>query len=203
MALFATAYFGPISYYAELIHHEKPIIEQMDTFPKQTYRNRAIILTANGKLPLSVPVVRTNGNHTLTRDIEISYRENWNIQHWKTIETAYNSSPYFLYYKDGIENILMTQYTRLIDLNYDLQTFILQKLKINLDCAHSTEFTTPGTILEDYRYQFSVKETCTTYECPEYEQVFSTKFQFQPDLSIMDLLFNLGPDAKRYLLNIT
>ena len=99
-ALFSTAYFPPISYVAAMLNKQVVVVEQYETFPKQTYRNRAVVATANGLLPLSVPVVRTNGNHTYTKDMDICYNENWAAKHWRAIESAYNSSPYFLYYKD-------------------------------------------------------------------------------------------------------
>ena len=102
-ALFSTAYFPPISYVAAMLDKQVVVVEQYETFPKQTYRNRAVVATANGLLSLTVPVVRINGNHTYTKDMAICYNENWAVKHWRAIESAYNSSPYFLYYKDEVE----------------------------------------------------------------------------------------------------
>lgn len=202
MALFSTAYLAPIAYFAQMSHFENATIEQMETFPKQTYRNRAIIQTANCLLPLIVPVVRTDGNHTLTSNIHITYREHWNIQHWRAIKSAYNASPYFLYYKDEIEKILMTEYERLIDLNQDLTELLLKKLKINCHLVYSDNYTKPNEEPEDFRQKFPIKGAYTPDAFPKYDQVFSTKMPFQPNLSILDLLFNLGPDSKRYLQKI-
>ena len=199
MSLFATAYLPPINYIAQIAKCKNATIEQMETFPKQTYRNRSIILTANGLLPLIVPIIRTNGNHTFTRDIQITYAENWNIKHWRAIESAYNSSPYFLYYKDAIEKILMKPHKYLIDLNEQLLDYILNKLKIDCTIDFSTDYATPNQDPEDFRNCFSIKQKYNTNQFPIYDQVFETKFEFQPNLSILDLLFNMGPDAIEYL----
>lgn len=201
MSLFATGYLAPISYYAQLIASEEVIIEQMESFPKQTYRNRACIQTANGPLPLIVPISKPYGNHTLTRDIVISYRENWNIQHWRAIETAYNASPYFLYYKDALEKIILTPHEKLIDLNHQILVYILKKLKVNIEIKYSEVFEIPQQKEDDFRWKFSIKEPIPESQFPQYNQVFDDKLPFQPNLSIIDLLFNLGPETKAYLSN--
>lgn len=201
--IFPTAYLPSIAYMATLMHYENVIIEQYETFPKQTIRNRAIIITAQGKMPLVVPAIRTNGNHTTTKDIEISYAENWNIQHWRSIETAYNSSPYFLYYKDGIEKIIMAPHRTLLELNTELTQHILKKLKIQCEITLSKDFTKPTSTEEDFRAKFSIKKPCELYSYPIYDQVFGDKLPFYPDTSIIDLIFNLGPDAKHYLEQTT
>lgn len=200
--IFATAYLPPIAYFAELAKWDAASVEYMETFPKQTYRNRALIITANGLLPLSVPIVRTNGNHTLTSDIAISYTENWPMKHWRAIEAAYNASPYFLYYKDGLEKIILTHYDRLVDLNRDLLDYLMSKLKICCQICPTEEFAPHGTLENDYRNSFSIKGSYSADQFPEYDQVFEAKIPFQPNLSIIDLLFNLGPEAKRYLTSI-
>lgn len=202
MPLFATAYFAPIAYYAKLAQYETVFIEQMETFPKQTYRNRTVIATANGLLPLIVPIIRTNGNHTLTKDIVISYKENWNIRHLRAIESAYNASPYFLYYRDAIEKILLSHYERLIDLNNDLTNLLLKKLKVESSLIPTKDFEPTNTTKKDYRWSFSVKDSYTTEQFPAYDQVFAANSPFYPNISILDLLFNLGPEAKDYLASI-
>ena len=184
--------------------YETVIVEQYETFPKQTYRNRAVILSANAPLPLIVPVIHTDGNHTLTKDIGISYAEHWNIKHWRTIESAYNSSPYFLYYKDRIHDILLSEHTRLIEMNSLLLQYFLQRLNIHTEISYSKDFTpysfepeTSDTL--DYRKSFSPKAPYTACQFPAYSQVFDSKFPFYPNLSILDLLFNLGPEASNYI----
>lgn len=202
-ALFSTAYFPPISYVAAMLDKPVVVVEQYETFPKQTYRNRAVIATANGVLGLTVPVVKTNGNHTYTKDIEICYTENWALKHLRAIESAYNSSPYFLYYKDEVEAILNKQYIGLVDLNMDILSFVFKKLKVAKDIMLSTDFVLAEDVatIEDYRNRFSPKNK-EIIQLPPYDQVFEDRYGFQQDLSILDLLFNMGPDSLGYLKEV-
>lgn len=204
LPLFSTAYLPPIAYIAALMHYESVAIEVCETYPKQTYRNRCTILTANGLLDLTIPVIRPNGNHTLLSDICISYAEPWNVRHWRAIESAYSASPYFLYYRDGIETILLRQTPHLIDLNTALTVHILKKLGITCTLSVSTDFIKPADSLPypDFRQYFTPKKPLNAKDFPSYNQVFSHKFPFYPNLTILDLLFNLGPEAKHYLSSI-
>lgn len=197
--LFATAYLPPISYISQLIGSPHINIEHKETFPKQTYRNRANILTANGILPLYVPVIRPHGNHTTTDEIEISYTEPWNIKHWRAIVSAYNASPYFLYYRDGFEKILLTKHQKLVDLNEQLTMQVLKILKIECEIHHTADFLPYEGHKNDYRYYSNAKRKTSTPSFPPYSQVFIDKIPFASDLSIIDLLFNLGPESKQYL----
>lgn len=199
LSIFPTAYLPPIAYMACLSAEDAVLIEQHETFPKQTYRNRTIIATANGLQTLSVPVVRVEGNHTRTSDMAISYVEPWNIKHWRAIETAYNAAPYFLYYRDGIEQILMRRYEKLIDLNGDLLQYLIKKLKLSCQTSLTTDYEPKQGQAEDFRDTFSCKKPFTRLQFAPYNQVFEERMPFQPNLSILDLLFNLGPDAKAYL----
>ena len=201
-SLFSTAYFPPVSYVAAMLESDSIVVEQYETFPKQTYRNRTVIATANGLLGLTVPVVRTNGNHTYTKDMAICYNENWTLKHWRAIESAYNSSPYFLYYKDEVEVILNKQHATLIDLNMDILTFVFKKLKVKKEVILSDDYISQigeGTI--DYRNHFSPKNK-ELLSLPEYDQVFEDRYGFQSDISILDLIFNLGPDSLGYLKEV-
>ncbi len=202
-ALFSTAYFPPISYVAAMLNKQVVVVEQYETFPKQTYRNRAVVATANALLPLSVPVIRTNGNHTYTKDMDICYNENWAAKHWRAIESAYNSSPYFLYYKDDVEAILNKKHRTLLELNMDILAFVFKKLKVTKEIILSTDFVTAGAgaDIEDYRNRFSPKNK-EILQLPPYDQVFEDRYGFQSDISILDLLFNLGPDSLGYLKEV-
>ena len=202
-ALFSTAYFPPISYVVAMLDKPVVLVEQYETFPKQTYRNRAVVATANGLLPLSVPVIRTNGNHTYTKDMDICYNENWAAKHWRAIESAYNSSPYFLYYKDDVEAILNKKHRTLLELNMDILAFVFKKLKVTKEIILSTDFVTAGAgaDIEDYRNRFSPKNK-EIIQLPPYDQVFEDRYGFQQDLSILDLLFNMGPDSLGYLKEV-
>lgn len=194
--LLPTAYLPSIGYFQLLCHAQHAIVERWETYPKQTLRNRTVIMTANGLLTLSIPVVRPNGNHTLTQDIEISYSEPWNIRHWRAILSAYNASPFFLYYRDPLEDLLMQRQERLIDFNNALLHLAIKWLKLDCDLHFSDQFTPAGAHSADYRYNTAAIPSPQK----SYYQVFCAKTPFQPNLSILDLLFNLGPDAKEYLL---
>jgi len=201
-SLFSTAYFPPVSYVAALLQSNSIVVEQYETFPKQTYRNRTVIATANGLLSLTVPVVRTNGNHTYTKDMAICYNENWTLKHWRAIESAYNASPYFLYYKDELELILNKKHSTLIDLNMDIIAFVFKKLKTKKEVLLSDDYVSIITErTKDYRNVFSPKNK-ETIQLPPYDQVFTDRFGFQSDISILDLLFNLGPDSLGYLKEV-
>lgn len=196
--IISTAYCPSIIYFAFLAQTEEVLIEQFETFPKQTLRNRAIILTANGPLSLIVPVERPNGNHTLTKDINISYRENWHIQHWRAIESAYNTSPYFLYYKDGLEKIYKERPSSLIELNNKIIHYLAKKIKIECKTTLTEQFEPFKE--QDLRTILTNKKEPFEIHFEEYNQVFNTKYPFVPNASILDLLFNMGPDTKKYLM---
>ena len=195
----SSAYLPSTLYMAHLCHYSNVAIEMCETFPKQTFRNRAVIATGNGPLVLTVPIVRTHGNHTMTHDIGISYQEPWNVRHWRAIVSAYNAAPYFLYYQDELESILMHRYDRLVDLNDALTAFLVKKMKLNCALQHTTDFHPSTNVANDLRMTITAKHPHTDWHFPSYSQVFDTRHGFQPNLSAIDLLFNLGPEAKKYL----
>ena len=171
-ALFPTAYFPSIALMAAMSQSDEIVIERQETFPKQTHRNRTVIVTAAGTMTLSVPVVRPNGTHTRTEDIGISYAEKWNLIHWRAIESAYNASPFFLYYRDDIETILLDQYDRLLQLNERILQMLIKKLKLACQISYTTDFRKPTETGNDYRDRFSYKHPETLPHVPEYSQVF-------------------------------
>lgn len=197
----STAYFPPISYFTFLAKSGKVFIEQMETFPKQTCRNRCEILTAAGKMKLVVPVSKPSGNHTLTREIIISYRENWPLHHWKSIQSAYRSSPYFNYYEDVIGPLFGMKEQRLIDHNHKILNALLKILGLNPEIEFTADYFHEPEGLTDLRRKISGKKKITGRDFLPYPQVFNYKTGFIPDLSILDLLFNLGPEANAYLQN--
>jgi hypothetical protein len=100
--LLATAYLPPVQYFMAIVNADDVYIEKHETYHKQTFRNRCEIYTANGKLPLTIPVIKVNGNHTRIDEITISDQYKWQILHWRAIKIAYSNSPFFLYYKDDL-----------------------------------------------------------------------------------------------------
>ena len=197
MALFTTAYFPCISQMARFLAEEKPVIEVFETYHKQTYRNRCLVMTANGVQALSVPVVKVNGNHTMTKDIKVSETEPWQQIHRRCLESAYKASPYFDHYYPAIEPVFTQQFDRLIELNDTALMLVLKVLKVNKEIVHTEDFVRDAD--QDYREAFSPKRPVDPAKFPTYYQVFSNKFPFAPDLSILDLLFNEGPDALQIL----
>ena len=197
MTLFSTAYFPCISYMERFLADDDPLIEIHETYHKQTYRNRCRVMTANGVESLSVPIVKVNGNHTMTKDVIISEKEHWQQIHRRCLESAYKASPYFDHYYDYLKPIFETRFERLIDLNDAALKTILKILKVQKEIVHTTDYV--KQVDNDLREAFSPKNQPEPNGFPKYYQVFGTKFPFAPDLSVLDLLFNEGPDAITYL----
>lgn len=197
MTLFSTAYFPSISYMAHFLSAESPVIEIFDTYHKQTYRNRCRVMTANGVENLSVPVVKVNGNHTMTKDIAISPIEPWQHIHSRCLESAYKAAPFFDHYYDELRPVFESHFERLIDLNDAALQAILKMLKIQKEIVHTSDYE--KTVENDFREAFSTKDKPHPDLFPKYYQVFSIKHPFAPDLSILDLIFNEGPESIRYL----
>lgn len=200
--LFPTAYFPSIALTAAMVQTPVILVETHETFPKQTHRNRTVILTANGPMTLSVPVVRPNGAHSLTGEIQIAYTERWNVIHWRAIESAYSSSPFFLYYRDGIEQLLMKRYTLLTQLNEALIEHLFKKLKCPCNIHHTEHYIHPETCIRDYRNRFNYKHPDQKITYKPYTQVFGDRYPFDSNVGVLDLLFNMGPEATGYLLQM-
>ena len=200
MTLFTTAYFPSINYMARFLAEDEPLIEIFETYHKQTYRNRCRVMTANGVESLSVPVVKVNGNHTVTKDMVISPIEPWQHIHSRCLESAYKAAPYFDHYYDYLRPIFEGHFERLIDLNDTALTAVFKMLKIEKEIIHTTDYI--REVENDLREAFSPKKQTDTCLFPAYYQVFSEKFPFAADLSVLDLIFNEGPEANVYLKQI-
>lgn len=199
--LISTAYLPTVRYMSVLAKYGAATIEQYETFPKQTFRNRTTIATGNGLMMLNVPVSRPSGNHTTTAEMVVSYHEPWNIRHWRAIASAYNAAPYFLYYKDELEEILMHRYEHLLQLNEALLNYLLKRLKITCQLEYTQSFIKETASYIDLRESLTAKKDDPSITYPHYSQVFESRHGFLPNLSVIDLLFNLGPEAKSYLLS--
>ncbi|HUH35366.1 MAG TPA: WbqC family protein [Moheibacter sp.] len=196
---FPLFYFGPVSYFAALNQAKDFSFERQENFPKQTYRNRCYIHGANGKLRLGIPIVH-DGTRKF-KDLKVSKDFNWQKEHFKSIESAYRSSPYFEYYEDEIRPIFDQKLAFLWDINWMTFELINQKLKLNLN-VQFTEHYLEVPMEEDFRTQFNPKIHPDQNLFPKYSQVFEEKFDFLPDLSILDLLCNEGPHSATYLENL-
>lgn len=201
LILLPLTYFGPVRYYTKFLLEGKKVIEQYESYVKQTYRNRCVILGANGPVVLIIPVKRKKGEKNRVRDIIIDYDTDWRRLHWRGILSAYASSPFFEFYRDIIEPFFISRYRFLVDYCYTILNEMLRALEIPNEVLMSEEFIFPGdpSIQYDYRELISPKKDFRMdrlfYPVP-YQQVFCSKSDFIPDLSILDLLFNLGPDSK-------
>ena len=191
-------YLPPISWFSKFLEKDsESIIESFENFPKQTYRNRTNIYGANGKLTLVIPI-NHNGNR-LYKETEISYAENWQKQHWKSIRNAYQSSPYFEFYEDRFAKIYETKEKFLFDFNLKALEILLKISKIEKQFTFSEIYKSEPAAL-DLRHHFSAKNN-SSEKFEDYYQIFGDKYGFIKDLSMCDLLFNLGPESLIYLKN--
>ena len=154
-------------------------------------------MTANGLQTLTVPIVKTNGNHTLTKDIAISYREPWQQIHQRCLEAAYRKTPYFEYFFPYLEKAFSARFDALIELNEFCLKFILKVLKINKEIVYTEDFE-PIASPDDYRVALS-KWSPEGTSFPKYYQVFADRQPFVSNLSVIDLIFNEGPESINYL----
>ena len=195
--LLSTAYLAPVSYFSLLKNAASAEIEREEHYLKQSYRNRCVILAANGTLPLSIPVIH---NHTkeLVKDTRISYAENWQKQHWRTLESAYRNSPYYVYYADELRVCFEKKYAYLLEFNMELLMLFKKFFKLNTSITMSSVFKEPNSA-NDFRYTLHPKIQIRPSDYKTYPQLFSDKFGFQANLSCIDLLFNTGPQAAFFL----
>lgn len=201
--LLSTAYFAPIQYFSKLVAYPEIYIEQHENFIKQTYRNRTVILGANGPIPLVVPVEKGRGPKIKIKDLRIAYDEEWQRNQWRTIFSAYNSSPFFEYYADDLEPFFRKKHEFLFDYNQKITETILEILEIPASLNFTEEFGKVPENCLNFREQISPKahriNEDPNFSPPEYTQVFAEKFGFVPGLSILDLIFNEGPSAHTLL----
>ncbi len=195
-AIFPLFYLPPVSYFSLLKENNfNSILEKFEHFPKQTYRNRATIASPNGSLDLVLPVVKGAKLHTPYKDVKISYEARWQRLHWLSMQTCYRSSAYFEFYEDGLAPFYEKKYDYLFDYNYDLLAWLFKQLKLSTNLTATDTYEADFEV--DYRNVMSKKEIPGTKTKP-YFQVFSDRNEFISNLSIVDLLFNQGPQAKNY-----
>lgn len=191
--IFPTAYLPSIEYVSLFLKTDNVSIELYETYQKQSCRTRCNVMTANGIQTLTIPVIKTNGNHTLTKDIEISYKEAWQQIHLRCLESAYRKSAYFDYYFPYFEKIYKQKFNTLIELNdYCLKT-ILKLLKVKKEYSYTEDFE---KIVDDKDFRISLsKNNYNNFEMKPYYQVFADRHGFVSNLSIVDLLFNEGSNS--------
>jgi hypothetical protein len=200
--LVSTSYLPPISIISACLGSEKVIIEGFETYTKQTCRNHCVIYGPNGPQILSIPVYKVYGNHTMVKDIQISYSSPWQKIHWRSIETAYNNSPFFLYYRDHFEPFYRKRIENLLEFNTELLKVIFNLLGLEKKIGFTDHYMSQPEEMTNKRSLVNKKMNSSKTSFPEYQQTFNPKFGFLPNLSVIDLLFNLGPEAADYLLSL-
>ncbi len=224
--LLSTTYFGPIQWYQKLYRAEEVFIERCESFQKQTYRNRCIIATTNGPQSLTVPIER--GQSDQIRSLRISDHGNWRHLHWNALKSAYGESPFFDYYQDDIRPFFELRWDYLFDFNEAIREKMCELLDIQPKVGFTKEFTVDGLqFTDDYSAAQEGLASISTVNCkpstvnniidyrsairpkhPEpdpdftprrYYQVYEQKHGFLPNLSVLDLLFNMGPESIFYL----
>ncbi|MFT6745931.1 MAG: hypothetical protein ACJAZ2_000269 [Glaciecola sp.] len=199
-AIFPLTYLGPISYYANMLQYEEVFIEKNEHFIKQSYRNRCDIVGASGKLSLSVPTFRKGRDKTIIDQVGISNDSSWQALHWRSICTAYRSSPYFEYYEEDFENFFLEPKINLFDFNLELTKVIMKRLGMEVKFTMTEEFVLKQEI-PDFRPNYSRKSPDNN-KYPRYIQVFEDRVGFNENLTILDLLFNQGPSSIEYLKTV-
>ena len=195
-ALLSTAYLAPVEYYLQMNTHPQVIIEQHCNYIKQTYRNRCIIASANGLQTLSIPIVKPDSPKCTTKDIRIAEHGNWRHLHWNAIVSAYNSTPFFEYYADDFSPFYEKQQHFLFDFNETLRELVCSLLDISPKVSYSDRYNTEiPSDTYDLRESIHPKKETNNTNFKPYYQVFENKYGFQANLSIIDLLFNMGNEA--------
>ena len=197
-AIFSSALFAPIQYFAYLASASEATIELYDSYSRQSYRNRYVINSATGPQALSVPVTKVSGKKILTRDVRLSYDTPWHEIHWKSIEAAYNSSPFYLFYKDGIEELFRKRWTFLKDLNEAALTLAMDYADLDTPISYTEAYYADYSDREDFRDIIHPKKDLSinsSFKPVPYWQPFGTGKSFIPNLSVLDLIFNMGPES--------
>jgi len=191
----STTYLGPVQQYGKLYRFPEVYIETAENYIKQSYRNRCTIAGANGALSLSVPIVRPDTLKCPTKDIRISDHGNWQHLHWNALVSAYNLSPFFEYYEDDFAPFYRKKYKFLFDFNEELRHLICELLDIHPVIRHTVGYErhVPNDFRETIRPRHPGADP--SFMPQPYYQVFREKHGFLPNLSIVDLLFNMGTES--------
>lgn len=197
--LLSSAYLPPVSYFSKLYAYEKVYVERFDHYMKQSYRNRCVIASAAGPLSLTIPTEKSEDPKCLMKDVRISDHGNWRHVHWNAFVAAYKQSPFFDYYADEFHEFFEKRYSFLFDFNSELCNWLCEQLDMNPVVAWSDDFIVDTAGMDDFREQIHPKKRLQTddasFKAVPYYQVFQEKQGFQPDLSVADLLFNMGPEG--------
>ena len=201
-ALLSSTYFGPVQWYQKLNRYDECCIERCDNFLKQTFRNRCVIATTNGLQALTIPVERPDGarlDKTPMKDVRISDHGEWRHLHWNALMSAYGESPFFEYYQDDLRPFFEKSWAYLFDFNMEITHKMCELLDIHPSISLTDEYQTGAE--HDFRDIIRPKHPGEDAEFvpQKYYQVYQQKIGFQPNISILDLLFNQGNESIFYL----
>ena len=201
MTILHPAYFPNIAFFHVFTEAMDVVFELRDNYQKQTYRNRSHICTDRGKHILSIPIIHTKGENGRQsyRKVRIDNSYPWQRQHWRTLQTAYRTSPFFEFYEDEIKPIYETQFDYLMEFNLATIEIICDCLQLDMVKEFTEVYQFDYT--NDYRFLVNAKKDLSV-KFPEYVQVFGDRHGFVSNLSILDALFNLGPNTLGYLKDI-
>ena len=205
--LLVTSYWPNLHYFFYVLNASIINIEQFDNYSKQSYRNRTQILSANGVLNLSIPI-KKNKSEKVINSIEISYKEDWQKNHWRAITSAYKNSPYFDFFEEDLKVFYSNKYNLLIDYNTDQLKFIVKVLKQKKNIQLTKQYESNPESVIDLRTIIHPKQSYLSDKLlankldQSYYQTFENKISFTPNLSILDLLFNKGLHTIDYLKSI-
>ena len=194
-------YFPSISHYVAMAQSEKIVFEMEDNFQKQTNRNRTYIYSPNGIQLLNIPVKHSKQIHQKTKDIKIETDFDWQKQHFKSLEAAYRSSPFFEFFEDDIRPLFEKKHTYLMDLNFETIELVSKSLRMKIAYNTTTEYfhEVDSKAVMDFRQLANGKKDDSQFE--PYTQVFEEKKGFLNNLSVLDVLFNEGKYALDYFKN--
>ena len=191
-------YLPNISHFFLLVNSKKIVFEINDNFLKQTYQNRTYIYGANGKLLLSVPVIHSQKNRKIFKDVKISYDKDWVSHHWKSIEISYRSSPFFEYFEEKLICLYKKREKYLVDFNLKSINILFEMLQIDLKYDFTNSYQENYSSISDYRIN-SENFNSNDIKIDKYTQVFQSKHGFINNLSVLDLIFNEGTNAINFL----
>jgi WbqC-like protein family len=191
-------YFPNISHFVGIVSAENVVFEVEDNYQKQTHRNRTYIYGANGKLVLNVPVKHSHKNRQLYKDVKIANDTNWQLSHWKSLQSAYRTSPFFEFYEDEFAPLFHEKQSYILEFNFKCLSIIADCLQLDLNYNITIHYQKEIPNSQDLRFLVNArKEQEQHFEA--YTQVFSNKHGYINNLSILDLLFNEGTNALSYL----
>ena len=198
--LLSSAYLAPVQYYTKLLQCNggTAYIEACDNYMKQTYRNRCMIVDANGPLALTIPTEKTSEEKCPMRDIRISDHGNWRHRHWNALEAAYRHTPFFLYYEDDFRPFYEKKHEFLYDFNMEITQLTCELIGIDTTLEATRIYGGDRPEAKDLRESIHPKvewQRDEEFTPAEYYQVFKEKHGFVPNMSIADLLFNMGPES--------